>query len=277
MSSPRSDPPPTAARLRHAVRLGLSAESRARGGPRSAPAGDRAARRARWARGGRAGRRSRLGRAARRPGAQRSTARRRRCRSMPSSRSIRRCRTCIGSTTPARRRSCMRRRRPIASARISTGRTCWRAGSASRARPTPAGSTARSPRWRRPAAPAARDAFAVGPIAPLVVRGPAPVLSWTPRRLPPASDDTLMRLLDLYRHTDPALARVLEERVGLATIARAGGMDGEQPRAAPAPDRCGPISPNPPAPRRSFSPGRTGRASARSPSTAGIPTPTKAR
>jgi uncharacterized protein (DUF1501 family) len=79
-----------------------------------------------------------------------------------------------------------------------------------------------------------RDAFALGPIAPLVVRGPAPVLSWTPRRLPPASDDTLMRLMDLYRHTDPALARVLEERMGLASIARAGGMDGEQPRAAGA-------------------------------------------
>jgi uncharacterized protein (DUF1501 family) len=79
-----------------------------------------------------------------------------------------------------------------------------------------------------------REAFAVGPIAPLVVRGPAPVLSWTPRRLPPASDDTLARLLDLYQHTDPALARVLEERMGLATIARAGGMDGEQPRAAGA-------------------------------------------
>jgi uncharacterized protein (DUF1501 family) len=77
-----------------------------------------------------------------------------------------------------------------------------------------------------------RDAFAVGPIAPLVVRGSAPVLSWTPPRLPPASDDTLMRLLDLYRHTDPALARALEERMGLAAIARAGGMDGQQPRAA---------------------------------------------
>jgi uncharacterized protein (DUF1501 family) len=75
-----------------------------------------------------------------------------------------------------------------------------------------------------------KDAFAVGPLAPLVVRGPAPVLSWTPRRLPPASDDTVMRLLDLYRHTDPTLARALEERVGLATIARAGGMEGEQPR-----------------------------------------------
>ena len=79
-----------------------------------------------------------------------------------------------------------------------------------------------------------KDAFAIGPIAPLVVRGPAPVLSWTPRRLPPASDDTITRVLDLYRHTDPMLARALEERLGLATIARAGGMDGQQPRAAGA-------------------------------------------
>jgi uncharacterized protein (DUF1501 family) len=79
-----------------------------------------------------------------------------------------------------------------------------------------------------------RGAFGMGPIVPLVVRGPAPVLSWTPRRLPPAGEDTTMRLLDLYRHADPALARVLEERLGLAAIARAGGMDGETPRAAGA-------------------------------------------
>jgi uncharacterized protein (DUF1501 family) len=39
-----------------------------------------------------------------------------------------------------------------------------------------------------------------------------------PQRLPPVSDDTTMRLLDLYRHTDPALARVLEDRVDLATL-----------------------------------------------------------
>ena len=69
-----------------------------------------------------------------------------------------------------------------------------------------------------------KEAFAVGPVTPLVVRGPAPVLSWTPPKLPPATDDTVMRLLDLYRHTDPALARALEERVDLAAIARAGGM-----------------------------------------------------
>jgi len=84
------------------------------------------------------------------------------------------------------------------------------------------------------AAGGSKDAFAIGPIAPLVVRGPAPVMSWTPRRLPPASDDTLTRVLDLYRHTDPVLARALEERLGLATIARAGGMDAQQPRAAGA-------------------------------------------
>src|SRR5262249_57031276 len=75
-----------------------------------------------------------------------------------------------------------------------------------------------------------RHAFAIGPIAPLVVRGPAPVLSWTPRRLPPASDDTVMRLIELYRHTDPVLARALEQPMGLASIARAGRVDGEQPR-----------------------------------------------
>ena len=75
--------------------------------------------------------------------------------------------------------------------------------------------------------PRGRQAFAVGPITPLVVRGLAPVMSWTPQRLPPVSDDTTMRLLDLYRHTDPTFARVLEERVGLAAIAKAGGMEGE--------------------------------------------------
>ena len=47
-------------------------------------------------------------------------------------------------------------------------------------------------------------------MTPLVVRGPAPVMSWTPQRIQPASEDTMMRLLDLYHHTDPELARVLE-------------------------------------------------------------------
>jgi uncharacterized protein (DUF1501 family) len=70
-----------------------------------------------------------------------------------------------------------------------------------------------------------RRTFAVGPITPLVVRGPAPVLSWVPPRLPPVSDDTTMRLLDLYRHADPKLARVLEDRIDLASLAPAGSAD----------------------------------------------------
>jgi uncharacterized protein (DUF1501 family) len=85
-----------------------------------------------------------------------------------------------------------------------------------------------------PAAASGRQAFAVGPIAPLVVRGPAQVLAWTPPRLPPVGDDTMMRLLDLYNHTDPTLARALEDRKGLAAIARADGIESEPQDDKPA-------------------------------------------
>jgi uncharacterized protein (DUF1501 family) len=67
-----------------------------------------------------------------------------------------------------------------------------------------------------------RRAFAVGPVTPLVVRGPAPVMSWTPQRIQPASEDTMARLLDLYHHTDTELARAIESRRDLMTLARAG-------------------------------------------------------
>lgn len=69
-----------------------------------------------------------------------------------------------------------------------------------------------------------KQAFAVGPITPLVVRGPAPVMSWTPSKLPPASNDTLGRLLELYRHTDPSLGTALEQRGALTAIAQGSGM-----------------------------------------------------
>ncbi len=82
--------------------------------------------------------------------------------------------------------------------------------------------------------PHPRQAFAVGPITPLVVRGPAPVLSWVPPKLPPVGDDTTMRLLDLYSHTDPTFARVLDERIGLAAIARANAMNSEPGEERPA-------------------------------------------
>ena len=39
----------------------------------------------------------------------------------------------------------------------------------------------------------------------------------------------MTRLLDLYNHTDPQLARVIQERMGLAAIAKAGGNMGQMP------------------------------------------------
>jgi uncharacterized protein (DUF1501 family) len=79
-----------------------------------------------------------------------------------------------------------------------------------------------------------RQALAIGPIMPLVMRGPAPVLSWMPPRLLPVGDDTVTRLLDLYQHTDPVFAGVLEERIGITAIARAGGMDAKPTDGGPA-------------------------------------------
>jgi uncharacterized protein (DUF1501 family) len=64
--------------------------------------------------------------------------------------------------------------------------------------------------------PGGSRAFGVGAVTPLIVRGKAPVLSWAPQRLLPASEDTQARLLDLYQHTDAKLAAALEERIRLA-------------------------------------------------------------
>jgi uncharacterized protein (DUF1501 family) len=44
------------------------------------------------------------------------------------------------------------------------------------------------------------------------------VLSWVPQKLLPASEDTQMRLLDLYQHTDLRLAGALEARMRLAAL-----------------------------------------------------------
>ena len=82
--------------------------------------------------------------------------------------------------------------------------------------------------------PQGSKAFAVGPVTPLVVRGSAPVMSWVPQYLLPASDDTQARLLDLYRHTDEKLARALEGRKDLIAVARGGAMDTMQPRERPS-------------------------------------------
>jgi uncharacterized protein (DUF1501 family) len=79
------------------------------------------------------------------------------------------------------------------------------------------------------------SALGVGAVTPLVVRGQAPVLSWVPQKLLPASADTQARLLDLYQHTDPRLAVALEARIRLAALAGAGGLSDPMPEDASLP------------------------------------------
>jgi uncharacterized protein (DUF1501 family) len=86
--------------------------------------------------------------------------------------------------------------------------------------------------------PKGGNVFAVGPVTPLVVRGPAPVLSWSPQRVMPASDDTVQRLLDLYRHADPKLAAVLDDNGKLSAIEHAGDMAQKPGGAGPGQARA---------------------------------------
>lgn len=85
---------------------------------------------------------------------------------------------------------------------------------------------------------ARRGALGVGVTAPLIVRGPAPVLGWAPPNLPPAGDDLIRRLGDLYGQTDPALSRALARAVETEAIASAQKLGGAENRA-----RGGPATP----------------------------------
>src|SRR6185437_7929880 len=66
--------------------------------------------------------------------------------------------------------------------------------------------------------PGGSRGIGIGTTTPLMVRGQAPILSWAPQRVLPASEDTQARLLDLYQHTDAKLASVLAERQRLAGL-----------------------------------------------------------
>jgi uncharacterized protein (DUF1501 family) len=66
----------------------------------------------------------------------------------------------------------------------------------------------------------AMSGLAVGPTPPLVLRGAAPTVGWAPVALPQAGDDTAMRLVELYRHRDPALASALSQGLRLDKTAR---------------------------------------------------------
>jgi uncharacterized protein (DUF1501 family) len=63
------------------------------------------------------------------------------------------------------------------------------------------------------------NGLAVGPTTPLVLRGAAPTVGWAPVSLPTAADDTAMRLVELYRHRDPALAAALTQGLQLEKVA----------------------------------------------------------
>jgi uncharacterized protein (DUF1501 family) len=62
--------------------------------------------------------------------------------------------------------------------------------------------------------------LAMGAVVPLVMRGRAPVLSWIPKVYSlPLRESTVARLMDLYAHTDPVLAKALLEGVEINRVA----------------------------------------------------------
>jgi uncharacterized protein (DUF1501 family) len=66
--------------------------------------------------------------------------------------------------------------------------------------------------------------LAIGPTTPLVLRGAAPTVAWAPASLPQAADDTAARLVELYRHRDPALAAALSQGLQLDKAAQGDDM-----------------------------------------------------
>lgn len=67
-------------------------------------------------------------------------------------------------------------------------------------------------------APERERGISIAPTAPLVMRGPATVTSWSPSHLAPLDDDTLQRISDLYSH-DPELGQKLAEALAAEAIA----------------------------------------------------------
>jgi uncharacterized protein (DUF1501 family) len=66
--------------------------------------------------------------------------------------------------------------------------------------------------------------LAIGPTTPLVLRGGAPTVAWAPVALPQAAEDTAARLIELYRHQDPALATALSQGLQLDKAAQGDDM-----------------------------------------------------
>ena len=61
--------------------------------------------------------------------------------------------------------------------------------------------------------------LAASPTVPLILRGPAPILTWTPPDFRAVGSDTLRRLMRLYGETDPELSGVLAAGIGVDKLA----------------------------------------------------------
>ncbi|MEJ0097240.1 MAG: DUF1501 domain-containing protein [Bauldia sp.] len=68
------------------------------------------------------------------------------------------------------------------------------------------------------------DGLAASATVPLILRGAAPILTWTPPGYRPADSDTIARLTDLYGESDPELARAFAEGLGVDKLAANDGM-----------------------------------------------------
>jgi uncharacterized protein (DUF1501 family) len=80
---------------------------------------------------------------------------------------------------------------------------------------------------------AQQGGLGVGTVTPLILRGQAPVLGWAPQRIAEAPPDLARRVLDLYQHRDPALARALAGGIKADTLAK-GGQPMDQSGGNPA-------------------------------------------
>ena len=62
--------------------------------------------------------------------------------------------------------------------------------------------------------------LAMGAVVPLVMRGPASVLTWIPQTFGiPLRESTIARLTDLYAQTDPGLAKAFADGIALDKVA----------------------------------------------------------
>lgn len=68
--------------------------------------------------------------------------------------------------------------------------------------------------------------------APLLLRGPTQVATWSPSALPDVNTDTMARLLSLYEARDPALANALESAMSANAVAMDAGAS-DMNRAGP--------------------------------------------